>query len=443
MRDLPARQQTVRATLDWSYGLLDAAAQILLARLAVFVGGCTLEAAEAVCAAAGELPLTVLDGLAALADQSLLQLDAGPDGAPRLRACWRRSAPTRWSGSRQSGAAATLARARGLLPGAGRGGRAAAARRRAGRLAGSGWRRSTRTCGRRWRGVLQPGGEVAWGLRLAGALEGFWWLRGYPGEGRAWLARLLPLAGPARTAVRAKALRAAGVLACAQGADREASALLEESLAVSRALGDRLGAAWALRWLGHVAVDRDELAQATALLEESLALFDACGERSGRAWALNVLGHVARKQGQPPARQEALLAEALALFEADGNTAGIAETVGALGVLACDQGDFARGRVLLEESLTHYRALRDPIWPGHYPALPRLGHVDPGRRSAGDDADEGGAGAVPGPGRERHHAVSGDVGRAGERCGPVPAGGAPVWRRGSAQRCRAGWGDGR
>ena len=83
LRDLPARQQTVRATLDWSYGLLDAAAQILFAQLAVFVGGCTLPAAEAVCAAAGELPLTVLDGIVTLSDQSLLQLDLGPDGTSR------------------------------------------------------------------------------------------------------------------------------------------------------------------------------------------------------------------------------------------------------------------------------------------------------------------------------------------------------------------------
>ena len=73
----------MRATLDWSYGLLDAAAQILFAQLAVFVGGCTLPAAEAVCAAAGELPLTVLDGIVTLSDQSLLQLDLGPDGTSR------------------------------------------------------------------------------------------------------------------------------------------------------------------------------------------------------------------------------------------------------------------------------------------------------------------------------------------------------------------------
>ena len=106
LRDLPARQQTVRATLDWSYGLLDAAAQILFARLAVFVGGCTLPAAEAVCAAAGELPLTVLDGIVALSDQSLLQLDPGRT-ARRAVPCWKPSAPTRCERLEASGAAAT------------------------------------------------------------------------------------------------------------------------------------------------------------------------------------------------------------------------------------------------------------------------------------------------------------------------------------------------
>ena len=443
LRDLPSRQQTVRATLDWSYGLLDAAAQILLARLAVFVGGCTLDAAEAVCAAAGELPLTVLDGIVTLSDQSLLQLDAGPDGAPRLQHAGD-DPRLRAGAARGKRGGGERPRARGLLPGAGRGRRAAAARRRAGRLAGSGWRRSTTNLRAALAWSVEPGGEVAWGLRLAGALEGFWMIRGYPGEGRAWLARLLPLAGPARTAVWAKAVRTAGVLAYgAGGRCGRRAPLLEESLAVSRALGDRLGAAWALRWLGNIAHDRDELAPATALLEESLALFDACGERRGRAWALKILWHVARKQGQPPARQEALLAEALALFEADGNTAGIAETVGTIGVLACDQGDLrARARAAGGEPGARSGAA-GPECRGQYPALPRLGHVGPGRRSAGDDADEGGAGADAGPGRERHHAVSGDVGRAGERCGPVPAGGAAVWRGGGALRFPPGWGDGR
>ena len=83
-RDLPPRQQTLRAAIAWSYDLLDAGEQMLFRRLAVFVGGCTLEAAEAVCNASGDLPLEVLDGLATLVDTSLLRQEADADGEPRF-----------------------------------------------------------------------------------------------------------------------------------------------------------------------------------------------------------------------------------------------------------------------------------------------------------------------------------------------------------------------
>ena len=87
-RDLPARQQTLRNTIDWSYHLLDAGEQTLFRRLCVFAGGCTLEAVAAVCSASherlGEPALAALDGLTALVDQSLLRQEAGADGAPRF-----------------------------------------------------------------------------------------------------------------------------------------------------------------------------------------------------------------------------------------------------------------------------------------------------------------------------------------------------------------------
>src|SRR5581483_5017585 len=79
-RDAPAHQQTLRSTIDWSYDLLSPAEQALFARLAVFVGGCSLAAAEEVVAALGPLPLTVLDGLATLADQNLLGYEDRADG---------------------------------------------------------------------------------------------------------------------------------------------------------------------------------------------------------------------------------------------------------------------------------------------------------------------------------------------------------------------------
>ena len=83
-RDLPTRQQTIHNTIQWSYHLLDEREKILFARLGAFVGGCTLEAAEAVCNADNALPLDVVDGIAALVDQSLLRQDEGPGGTPRF-----------------------------------------------------------------------------------------------------------------------------------------------------------------------------------------------------------------------------------------------------------------------------------------------------------------------------------------------------------------------
>jgi predicted ATPase len=83
-RDLPTRQQTLRNTIDWSYELLNAGEQTLFRRLAVFVGGCTLEAAQVICNVEGELAWDVVDGLAALLDQSLVQQGDGPDGEPRF-----------------------------------------------------------------------------------------------------------------------------------------------------------------------------------------------------------------------------------------------------------------------------------------------------------------------------------------------------------------------
>ena len=83
-RDRPARQQTLRGTITWSYDLLDKAEKTLFRRLAVFVGGCTLEASEAVCNAHGDLEIDTLDGVASLVDKSLLRQGAQANGEPRL-----------------------------------------------------------------------------------------------------------------------------------------------------------------------------------------------------------------------------------------------------------------------------------------------------------------------------------------------------------------------
>ena len=96
-RDLPARQQTLRDAIAWSYDLLDRDEQRLFRRLGVFVGGFTLEAAEAVCDGEGDLGIDVLDGLDSLVDKSLVQRQVEAPTASRASRCWRRSASTRWS----------------------------------------------------------------------------------------------------------------------------------------------------------------------------------------------------------------------------------------------------------------------------------------------------------------------------------------------------------
>src|SRR5208282_3044244 len=136
------------------------------------------------------------------------------------------------------------------------------------------------------------------GLRFCGALQGFWWTRGHFSEGRQWCDRLLGKAG-AEDAMpeRAKALNTAGGLAYYQGDFPGALALYEESLAISRELGDRRLTAYALNNLGNVVYDQGDLAAARARHEESLAIRRELGDRRGMATTLNNLGNVAYTQG--------------------------------------------------------------------------------------------------------------------------------------------------
>ena len=136
-RDLPARQHTFRATLDWSYHLLTAAEPQLLARLAVFVGGWTLAAAEAICTGADEVGLVVLDDLQSLLDKSLVWQEPHADDVLRFRLLEpiRDGAVERLEASGE--AAAQHHRHAAFYPGSGRGGRAAVDRAGAGALAGS------------------------------------------------------------------------------------------------------------------------------------------------------------------------------------------------------------------------------------------------------------------------------------------------------------------
>jgi predicted ATPase/DNA-binding SARP family transcriptional activator len=391
------RQQTLRATLDWSYDLLSEPERILLRRLSVFAGGWTLEAAEAVCAD-DQGPTTndqregadvgrsswvlgrdeILDLLASLVEKSLVVYEepgTHAAGYPR-------------SGSRCAGARHRLLETvrqyfseRLLESGEGDATRGrhldyflALAEAAEPQLTGAQqveWLERLETEHDNLRAALAfsrsdvglrmsdlPSSEM--GLRLAGALWRFWSVRGYLTEGRDRLAQALASA-PEASASRAKALEKAGSLAYRQADYRAARSLQEESLAIRRELGDRAGIAASLRNLGLVAYSQGDYGVARALQEESLAIGRELGNRRGIAASLNCLGVlIAHQQGDYGAAR--LLYEAsLAIRRELGDRVGIADSLRNLGSVAYQQGDYGAARSLFEESLQVRRELGDRL----------------------------------------------------------------------------------
>jgi predicted ATPase/DNA-binding CsgD family transcriptional regulator len=362
-RDAPARQQTLAGTIAWSYDLLDAGEQRLFRHLAIFAGGWSLKAAEAVCGAADDAGVDILEGVGSLADKSLLhpveQQDDEPRfgmletirefGLERLRAGGEAEA----QGRRHAEYFLDLAEA--AEPEL----RASEQLRWLARLdrehdnlrAALGWSEL---------------GDAHLALRLAGALWWYWWIRGHYREGRDWLERALAAsAGPAATrtspsavAARPKALIGAGMLAVNQDDFDRATALIRESLALSRALEDETGVAWSLGILGRVARNRGEYPRATGLFEESLGLFRGAGDPWGTAVVLFWLGTVARAQGALE-RAAAMLDESLGLFRRVGDRWGIATVLLYLGRTAYAHGEYDRASALYGESLALCRELAD------------------------------------------------------------------------------------
>jgi non-specific serine/threonine protein kinase len=349
-RDLPARQQTLRATIAWSHDLLAPEVQELFRQVCVFAGGCTLAAVEAVCRlarAAGE----VLDRLAALVEASLLQV-GGTDEEPRcglletVREYGLEQLEATGEGAavRERHLTYFLALAEEAEP----------------RLTGpeqDQWLARLEREHDNLRAALRWASEQAGEeeLRLARALWRFWYTRGYLGEGRGWLeAALVGAQGP--PAARAGALNGAGNLAWAQGEYGRAAVLHEEALALRRALGDTWGIANSLGNLASELAYQGEYARAAVLLEESLALFRALRDRQGVAHQLANLGGVAYIQGEY-ARAVALHEEALALRRALGDTGGTAASLNYLGNVAHMQGEYGRAAALHEEALALHREL--------------------------------------------------------------------------------------
>jgi DNA-binding CsgD family transcriptional regulator len=314
-RNAPARQQTLRNTIKWSYDLLEAQEQQLFRWLSVFAGGCTLQAIESVCAALDHGAGRVLEGVTSLLDKSLVQQTEQEGGEPRLsmletvreygleRLQESREAPV----SQRAHALYYLALAEEAEP----------------HLKGAQqvlwWIRLEREqenlrAALAWL-IEQEEGELA--LRLSGALWRFWYIRGYRSEGWRWLEAALGLPqAQRRTARRAKALFGAAELAIPRGP--VARSLIEESMAIYRELGDRQGLAESFGGLGWALSKQDDVAAARTQHEESLAL--------------------AREVGDPWILATVLYYMATFMY---------------------DHSDFKSARCFLEESVTLYRALKD------------------------------------------------------------------------------------
>jgi predicted ATPase/class 3 adenylate cyclase len=365
------RQQTLRSLIDWSFDLLNETEQALFCRLAVFLGGWTVEAAEQVCSGDGVDALSILDLLTSLTDKSLvLAEEHGGTTRYRLLETVRQYARDRLLDSgavaiwRDRHLAYLLAVAKAAEP------HLTSADQKA-------WLDRLETEHDNFRSGLTwsstAGSDSASGLALAGALFQFWYVRGFFGEGYGVLSGLLACESTERaTATRAKAIHAAGAMAWRQGDYPVAWKLHEESLAIRRTLGDRSGIAASLNSLGALAYDENDFPAARARYEESLAIRRELGDRWGIAVSLNNLGNVASDQNDY-ATAHASYEASLALMRELGDPRGIANALNNLGRLASRGRDYAAARRFHEESLSIRQDLGER-W-GIASSLNNLGNV--------------------------------------------------------------------
>jgi predicted ATPase/DNA-binding SARP family transcriptional activator/Tfp pilus assembly protein PilF len=363
-QDSPARQRTLRATIEWSYVLLTEEERALFARLAVFVGGFSLEAAEAVCKPEGDLDLDILDGLQSLLDQSLLQQVERLAGEARftmletireyaleqLVVCGEAAALQQ---RHTAYYLALVAEADSHLWGPEQ----------------TAWLERLEVeydnirAALAWKwneGAVQVAGaerDAEVGVEVVRSLCTFWYYRGYISEGRAWLEHALIRTGKkARTGARAAALYGCGVMAMFQGQASTARTRQEESIAIWRERGDKRGLANALFSLGEVVVNQGDEQAALPILEECRELFQQVGDKSFYVRAVMYLGDVALGQGHIQTARSRYQ-DGLTIQHELGDTWTTAQLLNNLGEVARCEGDYARAKPLYEESLARFTAL--------------------------------------------------------------------------------------
>jgi DNA-binding NarL/FixJ family response regulator len=354
---VPTRQQTLRKTIQWSYDLLEPWEQALFRHLAVFVGGCTLEAAEAVCSALEDRAVSILEGVASLLDKSLVRQSEQKGGKLRLFLletvrefgldCLLESEEAR--AAQQAHALYFLRFAETAEPeelyGAAQVSRLDALEREHDNLRAA----------LRW---LLESRASEHALRLCVALARFWAIRGYIAEGREWLLKTLELPEQEHLAspMKAKALNWAGWLTLLQGDLATATALFQESLELSQHMADQPGIAMALHRLGFIASSQGDDATACSLLEESVRHYQLLGDTNRLAYSLMVLGALATGYREP-GEVRAWLEKSLLLFQASNNQEGIAWSLYTLARLRFVLGDWEHASPFKQEAFTLFRSL--------------------------------------------------------------------------------------
>ena len=369
--DLPERQHTLRNTIDWSHGLLNEAERKLFRRLSVFVGGCTLEAAEAVCNTSRDLGIDLFEGLSSLVGQNLVQRVDRAEAEPRfaMLETIREYALERLADSGEQ-SATQRAHAAYFLVLAEEGNPELSPADRARWLAQCDVEIDNFRFALDW---LFQTLDLNWGLRLCVALFRFWDMREHLTEGRARLETVLRLAGAERPKERARVSHFLGALATAQGDYPAAESFLELSLSLYEELGDQSGIAVSLNALAVSARDRGDYSAAQSNFERSLACWRLLPDRLAIARCLHNLANVVKVRGDYP-RARWALREATDIFEELGDRTGAAWSINQQGDLARAQGDLSAARGLYQRALSAFREAGDP-W-GSARSLTDLGYID-------------------------------------------------------------------
>jgi len=310
-RDLPLRQHTLRAAIEWSYNLLDSSERLLFARLAIFRSGCSLEAVEAICGDA--LSIDIIDGLASLVDKSLVQRKAAPDGEAHfvLLEMIRQYARELLQAS---GELDTLGRQHAVY---------------FQELAERAEIELRLTHQKYWFRLLETEidnlrAALAWslesgdspvGIRIMSGTLLYWIVYSRQDEGIQWMQLLLTRIDDVGQEYQIRLLRSAALLIAYHDLEA-ASRLAQQAVAIARAYGDRRQLGWSLwalsttRWSGL---------EAEALAQEALALFREVDDQPGLGLAFNSIGERARLSGDD-ARARSAYEESLAIAERTGDT---------------------------------------------------------------------------------------------------------------------------